>query len=530
MNPYLIGVIVSIIIYMVVGNLVGRSVKDVDDYYVSGRNAGTLLIAGTLIASMMSTSSFIGDTAWTYDGFMGSMLIINLGTCAGYVLGPLLYGRFVRRSQVVTMPEFFGKRFDSKTMHTVAGITAFIVMIAYLVAVTKGTSLLMMSLTGLSKEICLLLTGVCFITFSCYSGSKGVIVTDTMMFLVFLGTTLLAAPFLFDAIGGLNDMAVNVINNPDTPADVLSWHGPLEGSTLLDNVGYAIAVGALWICAIMVSPWQAGRAMMAKDEHIGIRAGGVAAIATVFLMTLLYIMGVSMNVLDANITPSEDVMIVISMSVVPTIVGVIMLTGVMSAGLSSASTFLSLCAFSATSDIVPYEFKSDKQQLRISRIIMLAVSIVAMALAYMDLAVLRVISWFAAGAVASGWTVVGLGAVWSKKLTARGAVWSMAGGFAACMIATILSKTGIVPLPAWIEPFYIGFPVSLLGAILGSMGQTPTANEVAYREKLHVVPASEKERSLFVVDRRYGYIMIAAGILATVLLLVLWALPVNSVT
>ena len=31
MNPYLIGVIVSIIIYMVVGNLVGRSVKDVDD-------------------------------------------------------------------------------------------------------------------------------------------------------------------------------------------------------------------------------------------------------------------------------------------------------------------------------------------------------------------------------------------------------------------------------------------------------------------------------------------------------------------
>lgn len=142
-------------------------------------------------------------------------------------------------------------------------------------------------------------------------------------------------------------------------------------------------------------------------------------------MTLLYIMGVSMNILDPNITPSEDVMIVISMSVVPTIVGVIMLTGVMSAGLSSASTFLSLCAFSATSDIVPYEFKSDKQQLRISRIIMLAVSIVAMALAYMDLAVLRVISWFAAGAVASGWTVVGLGAVWSKKLTARGAVWSM---------------------------------------------------------------------------------------------------------
>ena len=43
-NIFLIGVIVSIIVYLVVGLYAGRQVKDVNDYYVSGRNAPTLLI------------------------------------------------------------------------------------------------------------------------------------------------------------------------------------------------------------------------------------------------------------------------------------------------------------------------------------------------------------------------------------------------------------------------------------------------------------------------------------------------------
>ncbi len=50
-------------------------------------------------------------------------------------------------------------------------------------------------------------------------------------------------------------------------------------------------------------------------------------------------MGVAMNVVNPNITPSESVMIYLSMNLVPTIIGVVMLVGVAAAGLSSASTF-----------------------------------------------------------------------------------------------------------------------------------------------------------------------------------------------
>ena len=68
MNIFFIGVVVSILVYIVVGIWAGRSVKDVNDYYVSGRNAPTILIAGTLFASMLSVNGFMGDQGWCYSG------------------------------------------------------------------------------------------------------------------------------------------------------------------------------------------------------------------------------------------------------------------------------------------------------------------------------------------------------------------------------------------------------------------------------------------------------------------------------
>lgn len=87
-NIYLVGVVVSIAIYMLVGNFAGRRVKNVNDYYVSGRNATTLLIAGTLFASMVSTNGFLGDTAWIYDGNWGIAILLNGINVAGYVNRP----------------------------------------------------------------------------------------------------------------------------------------------------------------------------------------------------------------------------------------------------------------------------------------------------------------------------------------------------------------------------------------------------------------------------------------------------------
>ena len=52
MDALTIMLIISILIYVVIGGYAGRSVKKIDDYFVAGRRAPTLLILGTLVASL----------------------------------------------------------------------------------------------------------------------------------------------------------------------------------------------------------------------------------------------------------------------------------------------------------------------------------------------------------------------------------------------------------------------------------------------------------------------------------------------
>lgn len=39
MNIYLLGMIITMVLYVVVGAMISRGVKDANDFYVAGRNA-----------------------------------------------------------------------------------------------------------------------------------------------------------------------------------------------------------------------------------------------------------------------------------------------------------------------------------------------------------------------------------------------------------------------------------------------------------------------------------------------------------
>ena len=63
MDIYTSSILISIVIYALVGNYAGRKVKHLEDYFVVGRQAPTLLIVGTLVASVLSTNAFLLGTA-----------------------------------------------------------------------------------------------------------------------------------------------------------------------------------------------------------------------------------------------------------------------------------------------------------------------------------------------------------------------------------------------------------------------------------------------------------------------------------
>lgn len=536
MNIFLIGVIVSIVVYMVVGVYSGRSVKDVNDYYVSGRNAPTLLIAGTLFASMLSVNGFMGDQGWCYSGNITSLVLLNAMCACGYIFGPLCFGRYLRRSECTTMPEYFGMRYKDLKIRQVAGIITIVSLMAYLLSSITGVGILMQELTGFSYKTCLFLAWICFTLFTFYSGSKGVVLTDTIMFLVFLGAAILAGPVIFKAQGGLSELLTNLMNNPSAPEGLLDYHGNIAGAGANDVFGavmYAVTMGIIWFITVAVSPWQAGRNLMAKNEHVTFRSGAIAAICTVVFLLFLNLQSVAVLNLNPNLEDPQRVLIWASYNVLPKLIGTLLLAGIMAAGLSSASTFLSVIGFSVTSDIFQKEYKSEEEKLRLSRIVMLGVGIVSLILAYMGLGGIRIISYFASTIIAASWAVPGIGSIVSKKMSKTGARWSMIAGFLGFIITKCMVGFGIGKAPDifvnFLDPFFIGFFLSLLFAILGSKFHPVSKEEMDYRSQLLVLPESEKVEADYKRDRCYGYLLIIVGILTICFLLFGWALPYNGI-
>ena len=100
MNAYLIGTILAIIIFVIIGVIAGKKVKDTNDYYVAGRRAPVILIVGSLIASFLSTGAFMGDTGEVYSGFFMGIVIVGILQASGYVYGAGLFGKYIRRAKV----------------------------------------------------------------------------------------------------------------------------------------------------------------------------------------------------------------------------------------------------------------------------------------------------------------------------------------------------------------------------------------------------------------------------------------------
>ena len=75
MNVYLIGIAITIILYVIVGAAISKGVKNADDYYVAGRNAPTLLITGSLVASFIGVGLFMGDVGESYSGFFAPIMV-----------------------------------------------------------------------------------------------------------------------------------------------------------------------------------------------------------------------------------------------------------------------------------------------------------------------------------------------------------------------------------------------------------------------------------------------------------------------
>jgi len=530
-NAYVVGILASLAVYLAVGTWAGRRVRHLDDYFVAGRQAPTLLILGTLVASLLSTTAFLGESGMAYSGYGALVMTLVAINVVGYIVGALFFGRHLRRSRALTVAEYFGRRFASRRVRSVAGVMIVVGLGAYLMAVTQGTALVVTEVSDVPYGVALLIVWACYTAFTFYSGSRGVVINDTMMFLLFMVAGFVALGYVVSSAGGWL-ASVDALARFDAKPDIISWHGRTgAGATWRtpgDAITWAVILGLAWSVVVAVSPWQASRYLMAKNEHVVIRAGCGAGLALLLLYPALMFCGAAINLANPMVVPAEGAMIWAAQNLMPRLAGVIVLAGIVAAGLSSATTFLSLVSFSASHDVIPQDAVSDAAKLRISRVTMLVVGAVAFALATVVPPNIFWITYFAGTVFASSWGPVAFMSVWSRRITEAGAFWGMVAGFAGNVVPKALAILHVIELPVWADPIILG---ALLGAAVTiAVSRVGTVSEAEHRFRLalHEVPAQELDPAETRRTLRWPWLLVAGGLTLAALMVAFYALPYRA--
>ena len=415
-----------------------KSATDVNGFVLGGRNVGPYLTAFAFGTSYFSSVVFVGyagQFGWKYGL---SATWIGLGNAfIGSLLAWLVLGRRTRvmtqKLDAKTMPEFFGKRFDSNALRVVGSVIAFIFLVPYTASVYNGLSRLFGMAFAIDYKVCIvimaLLTGVYVIVGGYMATAWNDFIQGIIMLIgicAVIGAVLSGQGGFLNAVkelAGINadDVAVEALKG--APGLFAGFYGPdpvnLLGVVILTSLG-------TWGLPQMVHKFYT-----IKNEK-AVKTGTI--VSTFFAIIIsggCYFLGGFGRLFDrpeiynADGSVAYDSIVPLMLSTLPDILIGIVVVLVFSASMSTLSSLVLTSSSTLTLDVLKPVFIKDmsaKMQLIILRVLVAAFIVLSVVLAFNPptfIAQLMGISW---GALAGAFLAPFMYGLYSKEIT-RAAVW-----------------------------------------------------------------------------------------------------------
>ena len=174
-----------------VGIYCRKYANGVDGFVLGGRNVGAWMSAfafGTSYFSAVVFVGYAGQFGWKYGlaAFWAGLANAVIGSLmAWWILGPRTR-EMTHRIGATTMPEFFGKRYDSKALRVAAAAIIFVFLIPYTASVYNGLSRLFGMAFGLPYEACVIAMAVITCIYVVVGGYMATVVNDFLQGIVML--------------------------------------------------------------------------------------------------------------------------------------------------------------------------------------------------------------------------------------------------------------------------------------------------------------------------------------------------------
>lgn len=424
--------VVYIAIMLGIGFYASRKTSSVSDFVLGGRNVGSWLTAfayGTSYFSAVVFIGYAGQFGWNYGV---SATWIGFGNAIlGSMLAWIVLGKRTRTMSkhldASTMPEFFEKRFLSKSLKIASAVIVFVFLIPYTASVYNGLSRLFNMALNIPYSYCIIAMAVLTAIYVILGGYSATAINDFIQGIIMLVGIVLVVCCVVGEKGGLSS-AFNQLGNisGDVPENTLnSLFGPdpinLFGVVILTSLG-------TWGLPQMIQKFYA-----IKDDR-AIKQGTV--ISTLFAIVVScgsYFMGgfgrlfVNKDDITVNGKLAFD-RIVPSMleTALPEILLGIVVVLVLSASMSTLSSLVLTSSSTLTIDLIrplTKEKMTEKQEILIMRILIAVFLIISVVIALNPntyITTLMSISW---GALAGAFLAPFMYGLFSKKIT-KASVWA----------------------------------------------------------------------------------------------------------
>ena len=429
-------VVIFAVIAIGIGVYCRRAAKSVDGFVLGGRNVGPWLSAfayGTSYFSAVIFIGYAGQFGWKYGlaaTWIGLGNVIIGSLLAWWVLGPRTR-EMTHRLKATTMPEFFGKRYESSPLRIASAAIIFIFLIPYTASVFNGLSRLFGMAFGIPYEACVIAMSVVTCIYVVIGGYMATVTNDFVQGCVMLVGIVVVIGIVLGNNGGFME-AMTTLSHVETEGVEMSGaFVSILGPDPLNLLGVVVLTSlGTWGLPQMVQKFYAIKSASAIKQG--------AIISSLFALVVAggsYFLGgwgrlyADQVTMGANGQPVYDSIVPTMLSTLPDLMIGLVVVLVLSASMSTLSSLVLTSSSTLTLDLIKdnvVKNMTERKQVWCMRVLLVVFVALSAAIAIFQytssvtfIAQLMGISW---GAIAGSFLGPFLWGLYSKRIS-KAAVW-----------------------------------------------------------------------------------------------------------
>jgi SSS family transporter len=467
------------VVIIAIGVISARYQRTSEDFWVASRRFGLAVMVMANMAAIMHGGSILSGIAFA-GRFGGVAILPYLSFALGFAVILFFFARKLRESRGFTLPDYMGDRFDSRFLRGWSALMVAVSSIVYVIAQIRGMGFILERLLGVPFYWGLVIGTLIFVFYVALGGLLAVVWTNVAQFIFMWVGLLILGPFVYNMAGGWFD----VLDKVEQVAP--GWTSPRG---LAWTTSFVISWYVVWFVAYCTRIELVTKMFAARDHKIA-RWSLPWTILLVMIFLLygnLYLGGAArILVWDQISNPDQAFPALVGAALGP-FLAAIALTSIASAAMSTTDSLLLMSGAAIAHDILRkciHEprgvVRDERYYLRISRMTIVAVGIIAFLGSLPDIALILQIVSYAVAIVGATFFFPLLVGLTSRRVSKQAAIASSMGGALMTAAWTWWTLAGA----NWVKGVHPGIPGLATAGLLMLLVTlfTPPVREEATRK------------------------------------------------